>query len=216
MSNGAIDRGVTPPVNSGRRDTGRRWPWFRLVAGAAWCLAAPAGVAQSYDCDHGIARIGDSVADVAARCRTPDHVETWSASPPGRSGAVWFFNDGASRLLRMLRFRDDRLVAVDSDGYGFVVPSTPRCRPVAPQVGWSVYRLLSFCGTPAARERIGHLLVQTQARDEDRFRPLGLQHVFRQRWQYDFGPRYLVREFTVDDATISHVRTLGRGTARNH
>lgn len=204
-----------PHVNPGQRNRAGRWLRFRLLAGVAWCLAAPAGVAQSYDCDHGIARIGDSIADVAARCRTPDHVEAWSASPPGRSGAVWFFNDGPSRLLRMLRFRDDRLVAVDSDGYGFVVSLTPRCRPVAPQVGWSVYRLLSSCGAPDAREEIGHLLVQPQTRGEDRVAAEGLQHVFRQRWRYDSGPRFLVREFTIDDATISHVRTLGRGATGN-
>jgi hypothetical protein len=203
-------------VNARQRYHPGRSPWFGLLAGVAWCLVAPASVAQSYDCDHGVARIGDSAEDVAARCRTPDHVEAWSASPPARSGAIWFYNDGDSRLLRMLRFRDDRLVAVDSDGYGFLVPSQRRCRPDAPQVGWSVYRLLSFCGAPDAREKIGHLLVQPQTRGEDRFRSQGLQHVFRQRWEYDFGPRYLVREFTIDDASISHVRTLGRGTAGNH
>jgi hypothetical protein len=199
------------PVNTGQRTNGRRWRRFRLLAGAAWCLATSTGVAQSYDCANGIVRIGDSAAEVAARCRTPDYVEAWSASPPARSGAIWFFNDGASRLLRILRFRDDRLVAVDSDGYGFVVPSRPRCRPDMPKVGWSVYRLLSFCGAPDTRERVGHLLVPLQTRGDDRFPPPGMQHVFRQRWRYDFGPRYLVREFTIDDASISHVRTLGRG-----
>jgi len=185
---------------------------LRLLAGVAWCLVAPTAFAQSYDCDRGIVSIGDSADEVAARCRTPDHVESWSASPPARSGAVWFFNDGKSRLLRMLRFRDGRLVAIDNDGYGFVVPSRPHCRPDAPRAGWSVYRLLSFCGAPDAREQIGHLLVPLEPLGEERARPQALRYVFRQRWRYDFGPRYLVREFTIDDASISHVRTLGRGT----
>jgi len=202
-------------VNTGQRKIGRRWPRFRHLAGVAWCLVAATGMAQSYDCDLGTVRIGDSAAEVAARCRTPDHVETWSASLPARAGAVWFFNDGGTRLLRMLRFRDDRLVAVDNDGYGFVVPSRPGCRPEAPQAGWSVYRLLSFCGAPDAREQIGHLLVPPQPPGDSRFSPPALQHVFRQRWQYDFGPRFLVREFTIDDASISHVRTLGRGSSRH-
>jgi hypothetical protein len=203
------------PVNAGQRKIGRKGRRFRLLAGVAWCLVAPPSVAQSYDCDHGTVRVGDSAAEVAARCRTPDHVEAWSASPPARAGAVWFFNDGGSRLLRMLRFRDDRLVALDSDGYGFIVPSRPRCPPEAPQVGWSVYRLLIFCGAPDAREPIGHLLVPPQTQSDDRFPPQGMQHVFRQRWRYDFGPRFLVREFTIDDASISQVRTLGRGTTGN-
>jgi hypothetical protein len=203
------------PVNAGQRIIGRKGRRFRLLAGVAWCLVASTGMAQSYDCDHGTVRIGDSAVDVAARCRTPDHVEAWSASLPARAGAVWFFNDGASRLLRMLRFRDDRLVAVDSDGYGFVVPARPFCRPEAPQPGWSVYRLLSFCGAPDAREPIGHLLVPPQPLGDGRVTPPGLQHVFRQRWRYDFGPRFLVREFTIDDASISQVRTLGRGTTGN-
>lgn len=184
---------------------------MRILAGIVSCLVAPTGVAQSYACAHGIARIGDSADEVATRCRAPDHVESWSASPPARSGAVWFFNDGQSRLLRMLRFREGRLVAIDNDGYGFVVPSRPRCRADAPRAGWSVYRLLSFCGAPDAREQVGHLLVPLQSLGDDRVGPQGLRHVFRQRWRYDFGPRYLVREFTIDDASISHVRTLGRG-----
>jgi hypothetical protein len=202
-------------VSTGRRTSGRRWRRLRLLAGVAWCLAASTGASQSYDCVHGTVRVGDSAAEVAARCRTPDHVEAWSAIPPARAGAVWFFNDGGSRLLRMLRFRDDRLVAVESDGYGFVVPSRPRCRPEAPQVGWSVYRLLSLCGAPDTREPIGHLLVPPQKRSDDRFPPQGMQHVFRQRWRYDFGPRFLVREFTIDDASISQVRTLGRGGSQH-
>lgn len=199
-------------MNTGRRNAGRRWRWLRLLAGVAWCLAAPAGIAQSYDCDHGVVRIGDSTDEVAARCREPDHVEAWSGSPPARAGAIWFFNDGGSRLLRMLRFRDGQLVAVDHDGYGFVVPARPRCRPAAPQVGWSVYRLLSLCGAPDQRDDIGHLLVPPPALRDGRRAPQGLQHVFRQRWRYDFGPRYLVREFTIDNASIAHVRTLGRGS----
>jgi len=199
-------------VNTGQRKIGRRWPRFRLLAGVAWCLVAATGMAQSYDCDLGTVRIGDTAAEVAARCRTPDHVEAWSASLPARAGAVWFFNDGGTRLLRMLRFRDDRLVAVDNDGYGFVVPSRPGCRPEAPQAGWSVYRLLSLCGSPETREEVGHLLVTPQPARDGRSAEQGLQHVFRQRWRYDFGPRYLVREFTIDDASISHVRTLGRGS----
>jgi hypothetical protein len=162
MPGEAIDLSVMCPVNTGQRKIGQRWCRLRLLAGVAWCLVAPTTVAQSYDCDHGTVRIGDSADEIAVRCRTPDHVEAWSASPPARAGAVWFFNDGGTRLLRMLRFRDDRLVAVDSDGYGFVVPSRPGCRPEAAQAGWSVYRLLSFCGAPDEREPIGHLLVPPQ------------------------------------------------------
>lgn len=198
-------------ANTAERSHGRRRLRLRLLAGVAWCLVAPAGAAQSYDCGRGIVSAGDSAEDVAARCRTPDHVESWWARPPARSGAIWFFNDGKSRLLRMLRFRDGRLISIDNDGYGFVVPSRPRCRPDEPRAGWSVYRLLSFCGAPAAREEIGHLLVPPQSLGDDRARPQGLRHVFRQRWRYDFGPRHLVREFTIDDASISHVRTLDRG-----
>jgi len=197
--------------NTMTQSHGRRWTQWRLLAGIAWCLAATAGAAQSYDCERGIVSVGDSAEDVAARCRKPDHVESWPASPPAQSGAVWFFNDGRSRLLRMLRFRDGRLVSIDSDGYGFVVPSRPRCRPDEARAGWSVYRLLSFCGAPDSREQIGHLLVPPQSPGDDRFSPRGLQRVFRERWRYDFGPRHLAREFTIDDGSISHARTLGRG-----
>lgn len=202
-----------PQVNTMQQNAGWRWSRFRILAGIACCLVAAPGVAQDYHCDRGIIRIGDRAEDVAARCREPDHVEAWSGDVPARSGAIWFFNDGASRLLRTLRFRDGRLVAIGNDGYGFVVPSQPRCRPDAPQVGWSVYRLLSFCGVPETREQVGHLLVPPPPLRDGSIAPQGLQHVFRQRWRYDFGPRFLVREFTIDDASIAHVRTLDRGTS---
>lgn len=163
-------------------------------------------------CPDGIVDRGDRGHEVRARCAQPDHIESWDAAPPLAAGAVWFYNFGSSRLLRVLRFRDDRLVAIGSDGYGFTPPARADCRPGAAQRGWSAYRLVAYCGSPASREVVGNLLVPARPLSGTGSTRSGQRAVHRQRWRYDFGPRHFVREYTLDNAVITDVRTLDRGS----
>lgn len=196
-----------------RSDARQKFPasGLLLLLVLAGLLAADAGFAASMRCSDGIVNRGDSAAQLRRRCGEPDHIASWPASPPLAAGAVWFYNDGPSRLLRVLRLRAGRLVAVQSEGYGFRAPERPVCTPDAARRGWSAYRLLALCGAPDAREVVGTLLTARRDGPTSRLLLEGQRAVHRQRWRYDFGPRHLPREYTLDNAIVTEVRTLPRG-----
>ena len=187
---------------------GRKFPAAALLLALAG--VADGAAAASMRCAGGIVNDGDSVERVRSRCGEPDHIEAWPAAAPLPAGAVWFYNEGPSRLLRVLRLRGGRVVAVDHMGYGFRAPERPDCRPDAARVGWSAYRLLAYCGEPDARHTVGRLLTPRRAHPTGKLLPRGQRAVYRQRWRYDFGPRHLPREYTLDNAIVTEVRTLPR------
>lgn len=183
-----------------------------IVAGLLFGLLGPgAALAASTRCPDGIIDRGDEAPELRSHCGAPEYIVAWPASPPLAAGSVWFYNEGPSRLLRVLRLRAGRLVAAESAGYGFRVPERAQCEPGQARVGWTAYRLIALCGEPDAREVVGTLLT---ARRDSPSGPLlahGQRAVHRQRWRYDFGSRYLPREYTLDNAIVTQVRTLSRG-----
>ncbi|MCR9090847.1 DUF2845 domain-containing protein [Algiphilus sp.] len=183
-----------------------------LCLSALLLLLHSAPLSATLRCGGGIVDEGDSAAQVRRHCGPPDHVEHWKGQPPAAPGVVWFYDRGASRLLRVLRFRAQRLVRIDSDGYGFgAAPQGRDCRPGDPMPGWSAYRLLVRCGAPEARIAVGHVTVPPRS-DGTRLRPWpGQRIVYRERWQYAFGPRTHTREITLDNAIVTSIRTQERG-----
>lgn len=178
-----------------------------LLAGL---LVTSEAAAASMRCAGGIVNRGDAAERVRSRCGAPDHIEAWPAAAPLPAGAVWFYNEGGSRLLRLLRLRAGRVVGVDTQGYGFRAPEPPDCGPGAARVGWSAYRLIAFCGEPDSRQIVGRLLTPRRDHSTGRLLSHGQRAVYRQRWRYDFGPRHLPREYTLDNAIVIDIRTLSR------
>ncbi|MHA7833115.1 MAG: DUF2845 domain-containing protein [Algiphilus sp.] len=163
-------------------------------------------------CSGGIVEEGDSASEVRDHCGPPDHIEAWQGQPPAMPGAVWFYDRGTSRLLRLLRFRAQRLVRIDSDGYGFgAAPVRSDCRPGAPVRGWSAYRLLVACGAPATRTVIGHIAAPPSRDSTKAPARTGQRLVYRERWHYPFGPRTHMREITLDNAIVTSIRTREHG-----
>lgn len=163
-------------------------------------------------CSGGLVDRGDSAALVQRYCGEPDHIEQWSGRAPAAPGAVWFYDRGPSKLLRLLRFRAQRLVAIDSDGYGFAAPGSGRdCRPGSIARGWSAYRVLVQCGTPDERTVIGHIVTPRSTEQAHQPAFAGQRLVYRERWRFDFGPRAHQREITLDNAIVTLIRTLDRG-----
>lgn len=181
-----------------------------LLPGLALLLVAEAASAMSLRCAQGIVSRGDDPERVRKACGEPAHTESWPAAPPLAAGAVWFYNEGPSRLLRLLRFRADRLVAVQTQGYGFREPDHASCAPGDARRGWSAYRLLAFCGEPDQRQVLGRMLTPRRADPTGPLLQRGQRAVHRQRWRYDFGPRHLPREYTLDDGIVTEVRSLSR------
>ncbi len=185
-----------------------------IVCLSALCLLVVSTPATAtLRCSGGIVEEGDSASQVRNLCGPPDHVEAWQGEPPAMPGAVWFYDRGASRLLRVLRFRAQRLVRIDSDGYGFGAGGgRSNCRPGEPMPGWSAYRLLVACGAPQTRTVIGHIAAPPPPDSIKAPARTGQRLVYRERWHYPFGPRAHTREITLDNAIVTFIRTHGPGT----
>jgi len=108
-----------------------------------WMLAGNSALA--FRCGTRLVSVGDTKAEVAAKCGPPDWQDQWqedriervygpSANPPGSSPSQgvrtpivfvihvtieeWTYNLGPSRFIRILRFENSRLVDIQTGNYG--------------------------------------------------------------------------------------------------
>jgi len=169
-------------------------------------------------CGSRIVATEDSAAKVRAACGEPALRDVQPQFDP-RAGRifgdteVWTYNFGQNQLLRLLRFRGGRLVAIDTDGYGFVPPEHPRCTPHDLVDGLSKYRLLARCGEPDTR-REASLLSPAFRRDGRRSLPLPdgfVTAVYREEWTYNFGADSLLRRVLLENGIVVDIEDDGRG-----
>ncbi|MDE2149574.1 MAG: DUF2845 domain-containing protein [Gammaproteobacteria bacterium] len=214
--------GVLASTAAGRRRSG-----LALVA----TLSLAAGAVRAQDtmrCGNRLIEVGDLAAKVLALCGQPSYRDTWTFAVPRPLRYVsdteeWYYNFGSSRLLMILRFVDDRLDSLRSDGYGFPAPPDGRCAPNDIFVGESKYRLLLTCGEPVSR-RAASLLGPTTPNGVISRRADGVyayaggynREVYREHWVYNFGPNYLLREVTLDNGRVVDVENGERGFAPQH
>jgi hypothetical protein len=104
--------------------------------------------------------------------------------------------------VRMLRFRNDRLVSVKTGGYSFDYEQRGYCEPQQIEPGLSKFELLLRCGKPDSRytrtgfrsQRIGDVFTQ----------PVSVQI---DEWIYSFGSNQFIRYVTLVDGRITKVET---------
>ena len=175
-------------------------------------LSQTALAADSMRCGSRIVSTGAGPAEVLGACGEPDYRDRWFYAQPG-VGTVgdveeWTYNFGPNLLLHLLRFRHGKLVAVDTEGYGFA--EGPRaCTPSDLFEGLSKYRLLARCGEPVTREALNTL--QPLRRRDGRIQGTQLQSVYRERWVYDFGADYLQQTVTLENGRVVSVDSGSRG-----
>lgn len=176
-------------------------------------VPAAAQASDGMRCSGRLVDRGDAAAQVRAVCGEPDYVDRWEQQAPPYHAIpdveTWIYNPGPGRLLSILRFRNGRLVAVDTDGHGFATPGPRQCQPNRIVHGMSKYRLLETCGEPEQRDVV--IL----------HRPLHPHHkhglhgsfvtVRREKWLYNFGSSRLLREVTLENGFVTHVDTGERG-----
>lgn len=175
---------------------------------ALWPPAAPA--ADGMRCEGGLIDRGDGPAEVRAACGEPDYSDRWEqrGGPPYHAipdVETWVYNPGPGRLVSILRFRNGRLLGVDSDGYGFAVPGPRDCSPNSIVTGMSKYRLLEACGEPVQRDSV------ILYRPLGRHRPGLFAPLRREKWLYDFGKRRLRREVVIENGYVTDVVVGERG-----
>ncbi|MDQ4146541.1 MAG: DUF2845 domain-containing protein, partial [Pseudomonadota bacterium] len=114
----------------------------------------------------------------------------------------WYYDFGPNQLVRMLRFRNDRLVSVKTDGYGSDYIQRGYCDPQEIYPGLSEFELLRRCGAPDSRyshtefrsQRIGAVLTQ----------PVSVQV---DEWIYTFGNNQFIRYVTLVNGRVTRVET---------
>lgn len=187
---------------------------------ALWPL--PSSAVGTLRCGSHIVDEGHLAVEVVARCGEPAYRDQWTASQnAGQSYRAdteeWYYNFGSSQLLRVLRFRNGRVVEIDSDGYGFDAEGAKSCAPNSIRVGISKYRLLHQCGKPA-QQKSTHLLTPLRSRRtmNQHYNPYPTRDeyfsaVYREEWIYNFGSRYLLRIVKLNDGRVTDVENGDRG-----
>lgn len=187
--------------------------WWLLAA--ALLLPAAGSAGDSLRCGSRLVTQGDLLVQVQATCGEPDWRMRFPLPvAPGYAAAdsveLWAYNHGSRRLLQILSFRSGRLDRIDVDGYGFILPARPACDPRYPAPGMSQFRLQAMCGEPIAREALPLFVPAYPQRD-----PWGYARpqraVWRETWVYDFGPRQLLREVTLENGWVTDVQHGERG-----
>jgi hypothetical protein len=174
-------------------------------------LLSSAAEAQSLRCDGRILAVGDRPFDAIVICGEPDLRAPVRLELPGGGLAlpyeeVWYYNFGPRRLLRAVRIRGERIVAIESLGYGFPVDSPGACRPEDLRAGMSALELRARCGEPADRRQ------RLRSFAAGAHHPLApAAAMIEEQWIYDFGPRRLYRVVTLVEGRIADVQTGRRG-----
>ena len=180
-------------------------------------LLNSAQASDSMRCGSRLVTVEARAAELLAVCGEPAYRDVWGQPVDPASDYVaeveeWTYDFGSSQLLRIVRLRNARVVAIDADGYGFSpnAPDRGRCAPEAIARGLSKYRLLKLCGAPLTRSvRNGFRAAYPNA--DPRYRPGVYSAVFREEWVYDFGPRYLMRVLTLENGRVVAVENGERG-----
>lgn len=120
-----------------------------------------AGEAEALRCGGRVVALGDHDFQVRHRCGEPYWIDQYAelrvhgAGGPfeRRSERVfddWYFNFGPNRLVQRLRFRDGRLVKIETLGYGRHGISE-RCEDVDLSPGTTLGEVALRCGPPTSR-----------------------------------------------------------------
>jgi len=172
-----------------------------------WSPGAHPQQSLALRCENGIVDQGDRAFDVLRQCGEPDFVDRWFeglafAYPFGVEVEEWYYDFGPQRLVRMLRFRNGRLVSVETGGYSITAHVAGRCDAYDIDPGLSKFELIVRCGEPDYREawteyrsdRVGSVLTQPLAVRVD-------------EWIYTFGSNRLIRYVTFVNGRITKVET---------
>lgn len=187
-----------------------------LVAGSNLLNSAQAS--DSMRCGSRLVTVEARAAELLAVCGEPAYRDVWGQPVDPASDFVaeveeWTYDFGPSQLLRIVRLRNARVVAIDSEGYGFSphAENTRRCGPETIATGLSKYRLLKLCGAPLTRSvRSGFRAAYPGS--DPRYRPGLYSAVFREEWVYDFGPRYFMRVLTLENGRVVAIENSARGS----
>jgi len=164
---------------------------------------------QKLDCSGRIIAAGVPQADVLAACGPPvwrdPRTDSWveGIRPDGTVlvsvfTEEWIYDFGADRLLHFLYFRDGKVAAIRTGGYGGRSADCADGDNLA--IGDSKLEVFRKCGPPS---RVG----TEQAADKADSEPgAGYRRMLdNDSWSYDFGPDRFVRRLTFRNGQLKSI-----------
>ncbi|MGD8428766.1 MAG: DUF2845 domain-containing protein [Ectothiorhodospiraceae bacterium] len=177
-----------------------------LIAVGVFCRDA-----MALRCPDGLVEMGDRRFQVRHACGDPDYVDRQAEAFVAGVGVVgeiveWYYNPGPQKLVRILTFRNGRLVKEETGGRGFSRIVSGSCSPNDIQPGMSKFELRVRCGPPDHRESHFSLGVP---RDDMGWRFAPTSRV--DEWVYNFGSRHFLRFVRIVDGRVTSVELGDRG-----
>lgn len=184
--------------------------WLLMLTALAF-----AGDADALRCGTRVVATGDYDFQVRERCGEPYWIASFGELlVAGAGGPIerrheqifddWYYNFGPNRLLHRLRFRDGRLMRIDTLGYGSHGISR-RCRDVDLARGATPGEVVLRCGAPESRTaRYGDILIR-DAFGNERIRP-----VRHEEWIYRFPGSRFARLAIFIDGRLDRVDWIPR------
>lgn len=163
---------------------------------------------QSFRTDHDVVYLGDNVYDVLAKMGEPTgkvrRQQEFLFGGRRRETALnrkfvkiehWLYNFGSRRFTYIFTFRNNQLVGIEQDDYGFDYPDARNCNQYQTRVedGDLIPEVLMKCGEPSFEtSELAERWVET-GRNKGYY-----ELVETTQWIYNFGPNrqqtYLVFE----------------------
>lgn len=179
-------------------------------------ILAWAGDAHALRCGNRVVTTGDHTFQVRERCGEPYWTNATSELlVSGLDGPLerrverhveeWFYNFGPNRLVHRLVFADDRLVRIETAGYG-VRRVGNDCSDTALRAGVTSGEVVLRCGEPSSRSSRYEDVVIRGGAGNARVRP-----VRREEWIYDTDRRSrFVRIAIFHDGRLDRVDRIER------
>lgn len=193
-----------------------RYSIFFLTLAIAWVEPV-----QAMKCGNRLVSIGDTKAEVVAKCGEPffaDLVATEITSLEGSSGqgsvevAVeqWTYDPGPKRFMQLLTFRAGVLEKIES-GNRVPVSDTPEASRFSADTGDSQAEILRKNGEPLLVETIAFEITGAKGQEN----PNGVQGSSQreekvERWTYSLGPGSFLRLLTFKGGRLVSVETGDR------
>ncbi len=191
---------------------------FGFILAGILCLAVTAP-AHAFTCGGSIISEGLTKIEVLMKCGEPasrnsreeqisEKVDNTTRIKTTVGVEEWIYNFGPQSFLQILTFRDGKLVAINSGGYGY--PDTKGqpalCDEQKVHVGDTALDVTMECGEPTMKDGRKEEIIEDTG--------VGLKRkttVNVEEWTYNFGPNRFMRIFTFRNGRLIDIKTGSYG-----
>lgn len=192
--------------------------WRGYISLVVFCMVLlTAQNAYALRCDGGLIGEGDAMLVVRNKCGEPAWVDRWVEQVVdlpdtdfehrvSRVNERWIYNFGPTRFLRIVSFRDSKVLSIETGGRGFARPPTGRqCNFGVLSLGTTSLEVRAQCGQPdQAAQRFETV---TEKLDSGR-REIT---VSVDEWTYNLGPSRFMRVLLFRNGELVDIHTGDKG-----